>query len=102
MTYIKDIIYKYKLNADDLMKKMEIDKNTPPLDRKMIATSLTLIDPSLSFPNAVSIALEVLNGKKYITVNDFMKTLGYSIANGKLTELISRIYIFLRRRILHR
>jgi len=50
---IKDIIYSQHIMADDVIKRMNLRRNQPALNRAQLATALNLIDFNLNYDKAM-------------------------------------------------
>lgn len=76
MNYIRDVVAKYNLQTDDVLRRMELHKDHPPIDITSLTQSLILLDPSLNVYKAEKVANELLGDHDEINMITLIRALG--------------------------
>ena len=76
MNHIRDVITKYNLHIDDVLRRMDVNKNGPKLNANGIANALLQLDPSLNDYRSNKLALEILGDRQKIDVRELIQIIG--------------------------
>ena len=76
LNYIQDIVSKYNLQADDVLRRMGLTKNSNALDFAALKEKLRFLDPSLKDSKAEKVAKDLMKGKEKLEIPDLIKLLG--------------------------
>ena len=76
MNHIRDVIAKYNLHIDDLLRRMDLKKDGPSLNANRIANALIQLDPSLDEYRSNKLAIEILGDKQKIEVRQLIQIIG--------------------------
>ncbi len=80
LNYLRDVISKYNLQIDDILRRMEINRNSI-LSLQDLIEGLVKLDPSLDRTKAFKLAKDIIKTKESVPVNQLMVTLGCSLGN---------------------
>lgn len=70
------MITKYNLQTDDVLRRMELTRNSNPLDANALKQALTLLDPSLDGYKALKLSKELLKNKSTLEIQELTDILG--------------------------
>ena len=87
MNYIRDHVAKYNLQTEDVLRKMNLHKDHPPVEIQALTRSINLLDPSLNLQRAEKIAQEILGVHKEINIKDLIRALGCPQGRVKFDKL---------------
>nr|QBH22546.1 EF hand family protein [Philasterides dicentrarchi] len=73
--YIKDVIYKRQLHADDILKTMGFNRERQPVGVDMLTHGLKTLDITLNEQKARIVALGILDGDKTISMQGLIELL---------------------------
>ena len=76
MNHIRDVIAKYNLHIDDVLRRMNLKKDGPALNVTNIVNALFLLDPSLDDYKTNKLAIEILGDKPKIEVRQLIQIIG--------------------------
>lgn len=75
LNHIRDIIYLNGLKFEDILKTMDITKETADLDMFKISKGVNRMDPKMAKSKADQIAYKILNGRETISIYDLVESL---------------------------
>lgn len=76
INYIRDVIAKYNLQTDDVLRRMDLNRHSSPLNAHELKESLKMLDPSLNDYKALKLARDILKDRNKIEISDLIKELG--------------------------
>jgi hypothetical protein len=76
VNYIRDVIAKYNLQTDDVLRRMDLNRNSNALNVHELKESLKMLDPSLNDFKALKLARQMMKDQTKIDISELMQMLG--------------------------
>lgn len=76
VSYIQEVVAKYNLHNDDILRRMSLNKNSPAQTVHSLKEKLKALDPTIGDSEAQKTAQEILQGRDKIEVADLIKVIG--------------------------
>jgi Ca2+-binding EF-hand superfamily protein len=99
LNHIRDIIYLNGLKFEDILKTMDITKETADLDMFKISKGINRMDPKMAKSKADQIAYKILNGRETINIYDLVESLEGISQNDHKQDIESNISVLRKLRI---
>ncbi|CAK76335.1 unnamed protein product (macronuclear) [Paramecium tetraurelia] len=87
VNYIKDVVFKFQIHTDDLLQRMNLNRDHPPINLQQLKSALMHLDESLNQNKALKVAKEILDGKETISMNDILILFNTVEEEDKLYDL---------------
>ncbi|CAD8069030.1 unnamed protein product [Paramecium sonneborni] len=87
VNYIKDVVFKFQIHTDDLLQRMNLNRDHPPINVQQLKSALMHLDESLNQHKALKVAKEILDGKETISMNDILILFSTVEEEDKLYDL---------------
>ncbi|CAD8157187.1 unnamed protein product [Paramecium pentaurelia] len=87
VNYIKDVVYKFQIHTDDLLQRMNLNRDHPPINLQQLKFALMNLDESLNQHKALKVAKQILDGKETISMNDILILFNTVEEEDKLYDL---------------
>ncbi|CAD8159524.1 unnamed protein product [Paramecium octaurelia] len=87
VNYIKDVVFKFQIHTDDLLQRMNLNRDHPPINLQQLKLALMHLDESLNQHKALKVAKEILDGKETISMNDILILFNTVEEEDKLYDL---------------
>ncbi len=73
MNYIKDFFKKFNLQAEDIIKKMNLYANSPPLKLNALKEKFQNVNPLLKETKVAQLCKEILKGREQIEAKELIE-----------------------------
>ncbi|CAK62279.1 unnamed protein product (macronuclear) [Paramecium tetraurelia] len=87
VNYIKDVVFKFQIHTDDLLQRMNLHRDHPPVNLQQLKFALMHLDESLNQHKALKVANEILDGKETISMNDLLALFNTVEEDDKMYDL---------------
>jgi len=88
IAYVKELIKKFNLQSEEVFKKMNINKNSPPLDMSSLKEKFKYFNSLLTQSKIEKLCKELLRGKDQIEVKELAEILFPISSNYELKNFI--------------
>ena len=79
LNYMQEVVAKYNLQSEDILRRMNLNKNSPAQTIHSLKDKLKALDPTIDDTKAQKAAQEILRGAERIEVTDLVRALGSNL-----------------------